>query len=407
MSVASVKTHKLPVEVFREICHGPASAVSIGVLRAAQYSLRMLRLVALFNQISASPQHGPAMNVLTVLNEIRPEIFADFLLHPLVGVWLVRALGSATELGYLNSLAAAVAIGAKYPFAIDIPVPVLGGLAVLPALGVVAAPGASLITLSGAPPGLVPATRHRVEINNVSLDVHIEDCDPYREFGDPRPPQPLEAEQLHSWRRLLDEAWRVLVEQHRASAIELSAGLRTLIPITSPDGIVGASCTSAFGAIAVSIRDTPVKLAETLVHELQHSKLNALLDLCQLVRSDAQNLWYVPWRDDPRPMTGVLHGIYAFVSDAEFWRVELEHAANTGTEADPDAAFVFALRCHQVRQVLTSLDGTDELTEHGWALVAAVNERLAVCETVAVPKHIHDTVTQKVDEHRLEWNSRS
>ena len=62
-------------------------------------------------------------------------------------------------------------------------------------------------------------------------------------------------------------------------------------------------------------------LASVLVHECQHAKLNAVLDLIPLSRPD-QARYYAPWREDPRPLGGLLHGAYAYLGVSDFWRVQ-------------------------------------------------------------------------------------
>jgi len=40
--------------------------------------------------------------------------------------------------------------------------------------------------------------------------------------------------------------------------------------------------------------------------------LNAVVELVDL--PGGKELFYAPWRDDPRPLLGLLHGIYAFTA---------------------------------------------------------------------------------------------
>ncbi len=70
-------------------------------------------------------------------------------------------------------------------------------------------------------------------------------------------------------------------------------------------------------------------LAVTLVHEFSHGKLNALLDVCDLVDTASPIKIKVGWRPDPRPVEGVLHGIYAHAAVADIWRVRAERGAGS------------------------------------------------------------------------------
>ena len=64
----------------------------------------------------------------------------------------------------------------------------------------------------------------------------------------------------------------------------------------------------------------PVELAVTLVHEFQHIKLGGLLHLAPLHDREPTRRLYAPWRDDPRPLGGLLQGVYAFTGVTDFWR---------------------------------------------------------------------------------------
>ena len=58
------------------------------------------------------------------------------------------------------------------------------------------------------------------------------------------------------------------------------------------------------------------------MHELHHMKLNLLMDSVPLYRRGSGELFYSPWRDDPRPLSGLIHGLFAGVAVTNFWRTE-------------------------------------------------------------------------------------
>ena len=102
----------------------------------------------------------------------------------------------------------------------------------------------------------------------------------------------------------------------------LRAGLRSIVPI-HPEAAGLRLCGStgtAFGAVAVALPDAPGALGELLLHEMQHLKLAVLADQFDLFdRADGRR-FSVPWRRDPRPVYGLLHGTYAHLAVAELWR---------------------------------------------------------------------------------------
>jgi hypothetical protein len=138
-------------------------------------------------------------------------------------------------------------------------------------------------------------------------------------------------------------------------------------------------------------------MAETLLHELQHSKLNALLDLVPLQRSAKDRLCYAPWRRDPRPLSGLLHGFYAFVGVTEYWYRRWR------SHQDRLAAFHFLHHQEQVWAALHALGPTPELTEAGARFVAVATARLTACDGTAAPADVRDAVAALIAENRLAW----
>ena len=73
-------------------------------------------------------------------------------------------------------------------------------------------------------------------------------------------------------------------------------------------------------------------LALLLIHEFQHVKLGAVLDLYDLYDPTDGRLFHAPWREDPRPLEGLLQGTYAHLAVTDFWRVRQE--VTSGAAAD-------------------------------------------------------------------------
>jgi HEXXH motif-containing protein len=77
-----------------------------------------------------------------------------------------------------------------------------------------------------------------------------------------------------------------------------------LVPLDAIPGGPGVNAIArdSTGAIAMSPPVDAVDLAQSPVHEFQHSKLGALLDVIDLYDLDDRRLFYSPWRADPRPL---------------------------------------------------------------------------------------------------------
>ncbi|BBH66290.1 hypothetical protein ACTI_29750 [Actinoplanes sp. OR16] len=180
-------------------------------------------------------------------------------------------------------------------------------------------------------PGLVLTAVHQ----DLSLSVRVDAHSRTRSRLGLPPTGELTAAELDHWQHCLDEAWRILVSRHRPAAEVLAAVLRVIVPVLPDPAAEGISATSseAFGAVAMSAPADPAALAVGLLHETMHSVLNAVTLLFDLVRPGG-SAGYSPWRDDPRPAAGVLHGAYAYLAVTRFWRTELAAAATVPAVAE-------------------------------------------------------------------------
>ncbi len=109
-----------------------------------------------------------------------------------------------------------------------------------------------------------------------------------------------------------------------------------------------------------------------------------------------------PWRADPRHLTGLLHGAYAFTGVAGFWRdrlAEPEHAEV--------AAYHFALRRLQSRLVVRTLRTSARLTAPGSRLVAGLARTLDGWLRVPVAPDALRRARTAAALHRTQWRLRN
>jgi hypothetical protein len=190
------------------------------------------------------------------------------------------------------------------------------------------------------------------------------------------------------------------VTRHRPAAATVAAVLRVIVPIEPDPGSAGLSATSAeaYGAVALSTPADPTALAVGLLHETQHNLLNATRTLFDLVLPGAPAT-YSPWRDDPRPPFGLLHGAYAYLAVARFWRTE---AAATGHAL---AQFEFARWRSAVAE---SADALDEcLTPAGARFVRALRKEVGGWLADAVDPEVERLARGANLEHRVRWRLRN
>ncbi|MGA5204035.1 aKG-HExxH-type peptide beta-hydroxylase [Streptomyces variegatus] len=458
---------RMPDRLFAELAAGGGSAAAVAFLERAERARRLLLLRTLLGHLDALPTPltpvAEAWRVLKEAAEASPEPVERLLLAPPTGGWISHMLrrvhGTATgpplwaEAGHLSALALSASLHAGTETAFD--VPLTDGRLPLPGLGMVRLPGAQegltagrattaggelTVTAPAATTGSVrvtchPLRRHADDDRSAAREdswlplrtlthtgpdgtapvaVVLDDLDPYRDLDDHLPPARLDEDEAQEWQRLFDEAARILARPGGPGPGRVDpAMIRAIVPFgrtgVSPPPLpfvqVSASSGDSFGGMLIVRPASALALAETLVHELQHSKLAALLHLFPLLEDDRAERYYAPWRTDPRHLTGLLHGAYAFTGVAGFWRDRL--AGAEGAEAVERAGYFFALRRLQSRLAARTLLTSGRLTVQGRALVSGLARTLDgwLREEVS-PAALHRARTAAAL-HRTEWRLRN
>jgi uncharacterized protein len=144
----------------------------------------------------------------------------------------------------------------------------------------------------------------------------------------------------------------------------------------------------------------PNTLALLLIHEFQHVKLGAVLDLFDLCDSADRRLFYAPWRDDPRPVEALLQGAYAHVGVADYWRGRRHRA-------DGPEALVADQRFAQWRLLTTeaidTLAGSGALTPLGSRFVARMRSTVEPWLDEPVPEGAATAARQWAAARRAAW----
>jgi HEXXH motif-containing protein len=437
--------HRLAWTDLDRLARGGGGAGLVRRLRHAERSRRLLLLRALVEEVAKNPElSGPlpppesAWELLVRVQEKSPAALERMLAHPYTGFWesyTMRLLRNRTtgvcplwvHIGHINAIGAAAAIRAELDFHIE--VPLWDGCAMLPTLGLARLParsrwsvaqvcaGQGLVTVSSEdarvrvqrqPSPDVPdwweVRRLAVRAGGRGLSVQLDDLDPYRGLFEPVPPQRLDAAEVDTWRSLLDEAWRLIVRYRPGLADAMAAGLDSLVPRpATPFRLPSASTGEAFGSAIIGLPTDAASLAATLVHEFQHILLGGIFHLTPLHAADHRERFYTGWRDDPRPIGGVLQGVYAFFGVSAFWRA----LARAGTGATRRrAAFEFAYWRGETWRTLCELRTDPSLTPAGHRFVDGVAEVLGPWQNEPVPADLsHDAAALAAD-HYAGWRMR-
>ncbi len=388
---AALRVHRLSDAAFAALGAGRPDAATLAELRRAQLSRHLLLLRQIVTAVEV-----PGYAALAATEREDPARVRALLARPLIGVWAVRCL-RALRAGRLPAKALIGYLAAR------------GAEAGLLDAGRAAETGRpDAGRAAGGTPRIPAQSRGRATRaarqltathRGLSIAVRIEDRDPLR-AGLGLPPAPaLTTAELARWQAALTGAWRQLVEQVRPDAEVLATVLDCIVPVEPDPAARGISATSAdaFGAVAMSEPADATALAVGLLHETQHSLLNAVQYLFDL-HEQADALGYSPWRDDPRPAAGVLHGAYAYLTVTRFWR---------SRRAAPLAAFEFARWRAAVHTAADGLLAGGTLTVAGIRFVTALRSEVEPWLTEPVPPDVARLATGANADHLLRWRLRN
>lgn len=437
-----ITTHQLPEEAFTALARGDGDPAVVRHLSDVQRSKHLMLLHDIAAGAEGAGPGSPEIaafragwELLVKVQEADPDAFAWVSGLPHIGAWAHDCLerkdrGLLPDLGYLAAAAVAAAVRAGVQFELD--VPVKDGRVLLPGLGYFHGLGAgSRVRLRGdaerltvgalteAPrTALVPdggsgdPVQHwqgthaaRAVAEGCTWTVLLETGDRYLDrFALPMSAA-LTAKEVTSWQECIQSAWEVLVRHHGWAAGSIAAGVSVIIPLTAhgDTDLDSATTPAAFGAIATSLPPDPVIMAEILVHEFQHLKLCGLEDIVPLTEPSGERV-YAPWRPDPRPVGGLLQGVYAHLGMARFW------AAQRHLETDPDdilrAQVMFERWRSMIEPVTATLLRTGRLTQPGARFVALLRDQGQRLESEVVPADVSAVARKVALDHRLTWQLR-
>ncbi|WP_225802614.1 HEXXH motif-containing putative peptide modification protein [Streptomyces sp. NK15101] len=354
----------LPAPVFARLARLSPAPDGLALLRSALHARRLLLLKALLVRVHrhrASVEPGAldrferAWELLERVERRHPAVVRDVLDYPTTGAWLAGALaepaGPAFDglLGHLDNLAVTAALRGGGPLDLTLETP--DGLLALPGVGRLRVAADRVRVSAGertvrfhpdgarhAAPAVLALTdrRHGVltgrgpgwrAVRPLPRSVaRLDDLDPHRvpsgagggtvvTAADPADTD--HAAWFATWRAAQD----LLGRTDPGRAAEVARGVRAVVPVV-PRGPrhLGATLSAAPGAVLTSLPAEGRGMAETLVHELHHSKLATLHELVPLYGPGRDAVHRVGWRSDPRPIAGVLHGAYAHLALADLWR---------------------------------------------------------------------------------------
>lgn len=127
--------------------------------------------------------------------------------------------------------------------------------------------------------------------------------------------------------------------------------------------------------VTVCDEDSPLaalRVAEAVLHETMHLHLTLLEAVVDLVLPGSSALYYSPWREEDRPVRGVLHGLFVFRAVQAFYQALIAEADYASDLTEFASERISAIT--REVQLLTGFTQANGLTAIGKQLVANLLE---------------------------------
>ena len=159
----------------------------------------------------------------------------------------------------------------------------------------------------------------------------------------------------------------LIEEIDRSLYIDILNTVEFFIPLVNPAEHASASFTLNHipHIVFLSNPRSTNTLLENIIHEFHHDKLNLAMQFHEFF--DNKNLQYFsPWRDDPRPINGLIHGIYVFLGIYNFYLNALNNESINNAEHKSFIKFRLSDIYHELKLAFYQIQSNNtELTEVG------------------------------------------
>jgi len=160
------------------------------------------------------------------------------------------------------------------------------------------------------------------------------------------------------WTRTLADGLALIQSYMPELRAEIDLYLHQIVPVGyDAHTHLSASYQEVIGTVYMTLHPQPMTMVEATIHEFQHNKLHAQLELDPLLHNAFHPLYSSPVRPDPRPLQGLLLAVHAFQPVARLYQL-MRAAGHEGT-SQPD----FERRYAQI--IKGNHEGATVLLEHG------------------------------------------
>ncbi|MEZ4453788.1 MAG: HEXXH motif-containing putative peptide modification protein [Nannocystaceae bacterium] len=180
-----------------------------------------------------------------------------------------------------------------------------------------------------------------------------------------------------AWAGALADALDLVGAHLPALRAELDLLIQQFVPVGVDDERhLSASYQEAIGTIYLSLHPRVMTMAEAVIHEFSHNKVNALFEVDPVLDNAFTTFHRSPVRPDPRPLHGVLLAVHAFLPVAAFYEAMIAAGDPRAASADGEARLRAIVRGnHEAAEVLRAHAAPTPIGEALLAEIFALDRR--------------------------------
>ena len=190
-----------------------------------------------------------------------------------------------------------------------------------------------------------------------------------------------ENDKIDIFKETVEKAMDYIKEYNIDLYNELTLLINKVVPLeVISDANPSSSNSTILGIVFCTYNDDPLLLAEMLIHEFSHNKLFLFQETDPLLDPDVHGDgwkdqgYYSPWRSDPRPLNGILHGLYVFTQVATFWDYVITNMKEKNYEHISSKRFYILIE--QLKIAIDVLKHNSTFTDIGDQLINDLNQKI-------------------------------
>jgi hypothetical protein len=185
-----------------------------------------------------------------------------------------------------------------------------------------------------------------------------------------------------------------------------------LVPLKQKKVIQNLSFSSRnlVNVIFKNNEDSPYIFGETLVHEADHQFFYALENFYNIWNADVEQqraIYRSPWRDDARPLDGIIRGVRAFVRVSKYYSSVMRDINETSID---NVGSLQLLKIVQCEDAISTILSSKELSEFGREYVLEMQDILQQSDSsvrrYANYKYWRSDAMNTLNTHRENWKNR-